>query len=192
MLPIIEKYMTNNDCYHDPRTIVPAGITIHSTADPGVRAADWFGMWNRPSSDPAFANEVCVHAFLDDTCVMQYLPWTHRAWHAGGADNNDHIGIEICEPGGMIYTSDFDIALYDPAAYQPYFDAVWNAAVALCVFLIGQYPTIRVEEIISHDEGWRRGTASAHHDPEHWWRFHHRDMNDFRRAVADALAAGAK
>ena len=187
-MKIITRLMTENDCYKAGRKIVPAGITIHSTAEPGKRADSYFEAWNKPSSDPSFHREVCVHAFLDDALVMQYLPWNHRGWHAGGADNNDHIGIEICEPEGMIYASEFDIVGYDPAHYRRYFDAVWAQAVALCVYLIREYPTIRVEEIISHDEGWRRGTAGAHHDPEHWWRFHHRDMNDFRRAVADALA----
>lgn len=184
---IVEKFMTENNCYKASRTIVPIGITIHSTAEPGVRAPDYFEQWNKPSSDPSFNRQVCVHAFLDDEVIMQYLPWDHRGWHAGGKDNDDHIGIETCEPAGVKYLSDFDIVDYDVAKYQPYFDTVWADLVSLCVMLIQKFPTIRVEEIISHDEGWRRGTASGHHDPEHWWRFHGRDMDDFRRAVAEAL-----
>lgn len=186
MLKIITQIMTENDCFKAGRTIAPRGITIHSTAEPGVRAPMWYERWNKPASEQG-GREVCVHAFMDDEVVMQYLPWDHRAWHAGGSDNNDHIGIEICEPAGIKYAADFDIVDYDVAFYQPYFDKLFHDAVELCVMLMREYPTIAVEEIVSHDEGWRRGTASAHHDPEHWWRFHDKDMNDFREAVRKAL-----
>lgn len=186
-MKIVEKYMTENDCYKDGRKITPIGITIHSTAEPGRRAGVYYDLWNKPSSDPTFHRQVCVHAFVDDEVVMQYLPWNHRGWHAGGTDNNDHIGIETCEPAGMKYVSNFDIVDYDVDYYQKYFDTVWGTLVELCVMLMHEYPTIRVEEIISHDEGWRRGTASDHHDPEHWWKHHGRDMNDFRAAVKEAF-----
>ncbi|MBS5878583.1 MAG: N-acetylmuramoyl-L-alanine amidase [Clostridium sp.] len=186
MVKIVTKLMTENDCYKAGRTIVPRGITIHSTAEPGIRAADWFDLWNKPASEQN-GREVCVHAFLDDAGVMQYLPWDMRGWHAGGSDNNDHIGIEICEPPHMAYWTEFDIVGYDAAAQQPYFDQIWQNAVELCVFLIGQFPTISVDEIVSHREGFARGTASGHMDPEHWWQFHGRNMDDFRAAVRAAL-----
>ena len=35
---IITKLMSENDCYKAGRTITPRGITIHSTAEPGMRA----------------------------------------------------------------------------------------------------------------------------------------------------------
>jgi len=190
MLNIETKIMTENDCYKDGRTMTPRGITIHSTAEPGIRARMWYDMWNKPA-DEQNGREVCVHAFMDDEVVMQYLPWNHRGWHAGGRDNDDHIGIEICEPADVCYESDFDIVNYDVAHYRPYFEKVYADAVNLCVYLMRQFPTIRVEEIISHDEGWRRGTASAHHDPEHWWRFHGKDMNDFRADVRKPLGEDA-
>lgn len=186
MIQIETKIMTRNDCYKAGRTMTPRGITIHSTAEPGKGARVWYDLWNRPASEQN-GREVCVHAFMDDEVVMQYLPWNHRGWHAGGRDNDDHIGIEICEPAGIEYCGEFDLHLYDPARFQPYFDKVYADAVELCVRLIREFPTIEVDEIVSHDEGWRRGTASAHHDPEHWWHHHGRDMNDFRAAVRKAL-----
>ena len=39
MVKIVTKLMTENDCYKAGRMIVPRGITIHSTAEPGGRAA---------------------------------------------------------------------------------------------------------------------------------------------------------
>ncbi|NCC45244.1 MAG: peptidoglycan-binding protein LysM, partial [Clostridia bacterium] len=41
------KFMTRNDCYTAGRKITPKGIMVHSTATPGVMAADWFSRWNK-------------------------------------------------------------------------------------------------------------------------------------------------
>ena len=89
----------------------------------------------------------------------------------------------ISDMGGkeVILLSDAD---YDTARFQPYFDRLWSNAVQLCAYLIRQYPTIEINEIVSHHEGFLRGTASGHHDPEHWWKFHNKTMDDFRAAVA--------
>ncbi len=119
MLNIITKLMSENDCYKAGRTITPRGITIHSTAEPGMRAGVSVRAVEQKRKRAGAGAEVCVHAFADDEIVMQYLPWTMRGWHAGGTDNNDHIGIELCEPAGMIYTDDFDVADYDTAENAP-------------------------------------------------------------------------
>ena len=44
------KYMTRNDCYTAGRKITPKGIMVHSTATPGVMAADWFSSGTNPTS----------------------------------------------------------------------------------------------------------------------------------------------
>ena len=97
------KYMINNDCYKAGRKIKPQGIMIHSTAAPGVMAREWFNCWNKSFQAGEINRQVCVHAFLDNKEVWQYLPWELRGWHAGGRANNTHIGIEICEPAGFYY-----------------------------------------------------------------------------------------
>jgi len=98
------RYMTRNDCYTAMRKINPKGIMIHSTATPGIMAAAWFNRWNKSFKAGEINRQVCVHSFVDDKEVWQYLPWDHRGWHAGGAANNTHIGIEICEPAGFSYS----------------------------------------------------------------------------------------
>ena len=55
------------------------GIMVHSTATPGVMAATGF-RWNK-SIRLVKQIGVCVHAFVDDKEVWQYLPWNHRGWH---------------------------------------------------------------------------------------------------------------
>jgi len=69
------KYMTRNDCYTAGRKITPKGIMVHSTAVPGVMAAEWFSRWNKSYKAGEINRQVCVHAFVDDKEVWQYLPW---------------------------------------------------------------------------------------------------------------------
>jgi len=82
-MKLFTKYMTQNDCYTAGRKITPKGIMVHSTAVPGVMAAEWFSRWNKSYKAGEINRQVCVHAFVDDKEVWQYLPWDHRGWHAG-------------------------------------------------------------------------------------------------------------
>lgn len=159
---LITKYMTNNDCYKAGRKITPKGIMIHSTATPGVMAADWFNRWNKPGVD------TCVHAFVDDKGVYQYLPWNHRGWHCGDSGNNTHISIEICEPK----------SLND----KGYFEKAWANAVELTAILCKQYG-LSADTVIGHYEGHKKGIASNHADPGHWFPKHGKSMDTFRNDV---------
>ncbi|BED91523.1 MAG: N-acetylmuramoyl-L-alanine amidase [Candidatus Improbicoccus pseudotrichonymphae] len=190
--------MTNNDCYKYSGKIVPKGIMMHSTATPGVMAEEWFVLWNKSYRDGVGAEkgqEVCVHAFLDDKVVCQYLPWTHRGWHCGRAKpggpsgNDTHISIEICEPGSIKYDPERSkIIGYDSTdkENQKYFDATYKNAIWLCANLCQKFG-INPGEIISHKEGYDLGIASNHDDPEHWWSFHGKNMNMFRADVFNEL-----
>ena len=126
------KYMTRNDCYTARRKMTPKGIMVHSTATPGVMASDWFDRWNKSYKAGEINRQVCVHAFLDDKEIWQYLPWNHRGWHAGGKANDTHIGFEICEPGGFSYSKNQMVG-YDAKKNEAYFRKAWQNAVNLCV-----------------------------------------------------------
>lgn len=56
--------MTRNDCFTAGRKITPKGIMVHSTATPGVMAADWFNRWNKSYKAGETNRQVCVHALL--------------------------------------------------------------------------------------------------------------------------------
>lgn len=178
--------LTNNACYKTGRTITPKGIMVHSTGanntflrryvgpDDGLLGKNLYNNhWNQ---DTPGGRQVCVHAFigrLADNSIATYqtLPWNHRGWHAGGDANNSHISFEICEDG-----------LTDPN----YFRTVFNEAVELCVYLCKQYG-LSETHIISHSEGYKKGIASNHGDPEHWFVKHKENMDTFRAAVKKAL-----
>lgn len=182
---LIVKHMTGNDCYRAGVKINPSGIMIHSTATPGVMAADWFNRWNKSYAKGEIGIQACAHAFVDDKEVYQYLPWNHRGWHAGGKANNTHIGIEICEPAGFHY-SGLNMIGYDVAKLDAYFRKAWQNVVELCVLLCGMY-NLKAEDIICHSEGYKLGIASNHADVMHWFPKHGKNMNSFRLAVQETL-----
>lgn len=182
------KFMTRNDCYTAGRKITPKGIMVHSTATPGVMAADWFSRWNKSYKAGEIKRQVCVHAFLDDKEVWQYLPWNHRGWHSGGDANNTHIGFEICEPGGFSYSGGSTMVGYDVKKNEAYFRAAFKNAVDLCVYLCRQYG-LTEKDIISHAEGNKKGIASNHSDVGHWFPKHGENMDSFRAAVKKSLVS---
>lgn len=186
-LNIITKFMTRNDCFSGGDTIDVKGIMVHSTATPGCMADFWYVPWNKSYQKGETGREVCIHAFLDDKNVYQYLPWNHRGWHCGGKANNTHVSFEICEPVGITYTEDYsEIASIDIEATREYFEKAYENAVKLCVLLCKQF-NLTEKDIICHCEGHDLGVASNHGDVMHWWKFYDKDMDNFRADVKMAL-----
>lgn len=179
------RFMDKNDCFVLNQKIKPQGIVLHSTATPGVMAADWFDRWNKSYAKGETNRQVAVHSFVDDREIWQYLPWDHRGWHAGGTANNTHIGIEMCEPSGVKYSGG-RIVEYDAATYSTYFTGVWNNAVTLSVILARLY-NFTEADIISHNEGYFLGVASNHSDVNHWFPLHGKNMDMFRAEVRSRL-----
>lgn len=177
------KYAVNNPCYKAKKYIFPKGIMVHSTATPGVMADKFFAMWNKESYDRA-----CVHAFVDDTKVLQILPWNMRAWHCGGKGNDTHISFEICEPSGFKYVNN-QMRGYDVEKQEAYFKNVFERAVKLCAFLCKKY-NLNEKDIICHSEGHKKGIASNHSDVMHWFPKHNENMDSFRKAVKRELEGG--
>lgn len=170
-MKITTRFMTSNDCYRTGQKIVPKGIMVHSTATPGVMAAAWYSQWNKPGVSK------CVHAFLDDNEVIQYLPWNYRGWHAGGSANNNYIGFEICEPKDL---NDKD-----------YFAKAYKTAVELTVMLCRKYG-LTEKNVICHSEGYKKGIASNHADVMHWFPKHGKSMDTFREDVRAKLTEQTK
>ncbi|HAN20101.1 MAG: N-acetylmuramoyl-L-alanine amidase [Clostridiales bacterium GWF2_36_10] len=184
-MKLYTNYLTENDCYKANKKITPTGIMVHSTATPGVMAKDWFNLWNRSYEKGETDREVCVHAFLDDKEVWQYLPWDHRGWHGGGPVNNTHISFEICEPSGFTYIGN-EMVGYVPSQHEEYFRKVWENSVELCVYFCKLYG-LTEKDIITHCEGYEMSIASNHMDVMHWFPKHGESMDSFRVAVGKAL-----
>lgn len=187
--------LTNNSCYQTGKTIVPKGIMVHSTGvdnpnlcryvgpDDGLLGKNIYNNhWNQATPDGI---QVCVHAFIgklaDGTvAVYQTLPWNYRGWHCGsgskGSGNDTHISFEICE---------------DNLSNAVYFNSAYQQAVKFCAYLCAMNNLDPVADgvIIGHFEGYKRGIASNHADPGHWFQKHGKNMDAFRNEVKSVLAA---
>lgn len=191
-MKITQDFFTRNDCYNTGKTIEVKGLMLHSTAAPGVMAKEWKARWNKSYAKGETTRQACVHAFVDDKDVIQALPWNHEGWHAGkgskGSANQTHIGVELCEPKGAVYNKNGTaFANYDVKALTPYFNKVYQNAVALFAFLCKEYNLNPITDIICHKEGWRKGIACGHADVEHWFPLHGKSMDDFRADVKAAM-----
>ena len=187
-MQIKETLCTNNPCYKQGRTITVKGLMLHSVGCPQPSALVFVNNWNKSTYDRA-----CVHAFIDGNTgvIYQCLPWSHRGWHGGGASNNTHIGVEMCEPACIKYTSGSNFTCSDTATAKAVVKRTYEAAVELFAFLCKQYNLNPLADgvIVSHREGHARGIASNHGDPEHLWNGLKMGytMDGFRKAVAAAM-----
>lgn len=171
MAKVIESVVVKNRCYTAGRKITVRGLTLHSVGCPQPRASVFVNTWNSPAAN------VCPHGVIDgnDGTVYQTLPWNHRGWHCGsgskGSGNNTHIGIEMCEPSCIKYTSGSNFTCSNPDAAKAVVKRTYKSAVELFAELSKRYALSPLADgvIISHKEGCARGIATNHGDPEHLW-----------------------
>lgn len=195
-MKLVQSILTKNPCYTAGRKITVKGLMLHSVGCPQPKASVFINSWNSPSYGNA-----CVHGFIDgnDGTVYQTLPWNHRGWHCGsgskGSGNNTHIGVEMCEPACIKYTSGANFTCSDLPAARAVAERTYQAAVELFAMLCKQYSLNPNADgvIISHREGHSRGIASNHGDPEHLWTQLGMGytMDTFRQAVKAAMDKGS-
>lgn len=178
-MQLIENFLTLNPCYTantsgaDDRYTTfqrrgPLGLVLHSVGCAQPSAQVFTKKWNSPSYD-----RVCVHAFIDANtgAVYQCLPWNFRAWHVGGSANNTHVGVEMCEPSAIKYTTGAKFTITDKDKAFKQCETAYKAAVELFAMLCKQYSLDPLKDgvILSHYECGKRGIGSGHVDPEHLW-----------------------
>ena len=131
--------------------------------------------------------------------MYQTLPWNRRGWHCGsgnkGSGNNTHIGVEMCEPACIKYTSGSNFTCSNLAEAREVAKRTYGAAVELFAMLCKKYGLNPLADgvIISHREGHSRGIASNHSDPEHLWTQLGMGytMDGFRKAVKAAMGGAS-
>lgn len=186
-MEIIESIVKENRCYQSGKKIQVKGLVLHSVGCPQPSAEVFVKQHNSPSA------KVCVHAFIDANTgrIYQTLPWDHKAWHCGGSGNSTHIGVEMCEPPCIRYTSGANFECSDEEKAKEMVMRTLNAAAELFAFLCKEYGLNPLADgvILSHKEAHDRGMASGHGDPDHLFRQLPMDytMDKFRQAVAEAM-----
>lgn len=184
----VKSYLTKNPCYTEGTKIKVKGLMLHSVGEPRPTADYYIRKWNKKTYKRA-----CVHGFINatDGTLYQTLPWNRRGWHAGGAANNTHIGIEMCEPANIRYTTARTVVSENILNSRRDARRTYFSAVELFAELCDRYNLDPLEDgvIISHSEGYKLRTASNHADPEHLWKGLGLDftMDGFRQDVANRL-----
>ena len=178
-MKLIESFLEKNPCYGanmsnaDYRYTTfqrrgPLGLVLHSVGCAQPSAGVFVKNWNSTSYDRA-----CVHAFIDANTgtVYQCLPWNFRAWHVGGSANNTHIGVEMCEPSAIKYTTGAKFTITNKEKAFKQCETAYKAAVELFAMLCNKYKLDPLKDgvILSHNECGKRGIGSGHVDPEHLW-----------------------
>ena len=178
-MKLIESFITRNPCYianmanKDYRYTTfqrrgPLGLVLHSVGCAQPSAEVFVKNWNSTSYDRA-----CVHAFIDANtgAVYQCMPWNFRAWHVGGSANNTHIGVEMCEPSAIKYTTGAKFTIKDKEKAFRQCETAYKSAVELFAMLCNKYKLDPLKDgvILSHNECGKRGIGSGHVDPEHLW-----------------------
>lgn len=188
---------TFSDCYKQNRKMpngFPEGIIVHSTGanNPTLKRyvnapeicgenpnKNYFGGEN---SDDVTPHGVIGKDKNGAVKAAQILPYDLCCWGCGTGKNGSYnykpayIQFEIAEDG-----------LTD----KTYFEQAFDLMAEVCAELIGQFPTIKLENIISHKEAAARGYASNHGDPENWLSKFGKDMNWFRDKVKGYITASA-
>lgn len=186
-MQITKSILTNNPCYKAGKTIKVKGLMLHSVGCSQPSAMAFIKSWNSANS------KVCVHSFIDGNTgdIYQTLPWNHRGWHCGGSANDTHIGIEMCEPDCIKYTSGANFTCNDENKARKVVKTTYLSAVELFAYLCKKYDLDPLEKgvIISHSEGYKRGVASNHADPGHLWKKLNTGytMDGFRQDVKSAM-----
>lgn len=177
-MKVIGYYSTKNPCYQnnvnraDSRYTAfqsrgPGGLMLHSVGTPQPKAEVFARQWNQSGAT------VAVHGVVQaDGTVYQCLPWNYRGWHAGGSANNTHIGVEMTEPKEIAYTAGAAFRVLDREKAVAQAKGTYQAAAELFALLCREYGLDPMGDgvILSHAEGYKRGIASGHSDPEHLWK----------------------
>lgn len=208
-IEIVKRHLTLNPCYVNNVNKVdsrygnfqkngPQGGVLHSVGCAQPSAEVFITKWNKPDY-----NNACVHGFIDANTGVGYetLPMNYRGWHgasgANGSVNDTHIGIEMCESKYIRYLKEGEagyapakFVILDKAKAQADCTRAYQTAVYWFAKLAIEWGWNVDTDILSHKEAGKKGIASGHVDPEHYWTGLSMPytMNGFRADVKQAMA----
>ncbi len=190
---------TFSDCYKAYRRMpkgYPEGIVVHSTGanNPNLKRyvncpsvcgynlfKNYFGGKN---SDDVMPHAVIGKDKNGKIKCAKLLPFNICCWGCASGNrgsynwNPAYLQFEICE---------------DNLKDEKYFNEAFDLAARFCARLMKNYPSIKLENIVSHWEAHKRGYASQHVDPHNWLEKFGKDMNWFREKVRkQAVMEGVK
>lgn len=169
-LKFYQQLATNNPCFRkNVMRDKTTHLILHSTGadNPNLKryvTPDDGHLGNNPNNNGwnNAKSDTLVHAVIGKNKkgvieAYQIAPWGMKVWGCGsgknGSGNSFAIQVEMCE---------------DQTLGASYAKEVYAVAVKLFAHLCKAY-NISPDNIWSHFEANKKGYASAHVDPEHWW-----------------------
>jgi len=135
-----------------PAGVVPELIVVHGISlPPGEFGGPWidrlFTGGLPPDAHPYFRDIACArvsaHTLIRrDGRIVQYVPFSERAWHAG---QSQYRGRSTC--------NDFSVGIeLEGSDDTPYSEAQYEQLAALVEALLDAYPSLTSEHITGHSD----------------------------------------
>ena len=128
--------------------------------------------WNRPEAQGA------VHAAIGKVAdgsyaVCKTLDYTQPCWGVAFGTKGSYDGRKKTS-GGIVPASplyvQFEMIEDGENPSKEHCKKLYDNAVDFCAYLCKLFPSIKIENVISHKEANARGYGSAHGDPEAYWK----------------------
>lgn len=131
--------------------------------------------------------ELTARGYLTGTPDGKFGPNTEGAVKRFQADNGlSQTGKVNKTTLAKLASRPGSYAAYDVEGATPFFNACYNNTIKLFAWLCG-YVGAKPSEVLCHCEGYQRGVSSNHSDVMHWFVYHNKTMDDFRRDLQDAV-----
>lgn len=187
----IISILENNNCYKSGKKMKNIkGVMVHDTATPGATPEAFVYSWNVPRPNGA---SVCVHAFCDNSKVINTLPYDMRAWGCGsgskGSGNDNYIQIEMCVPKEVYFEDSWEYRTRNKGLADKY---VKDTVEVLIDWIVERLMELNIKEVTplnvtSHYEAHKLGIASNHGDPEGFLSLAGLNMDIIRERVQALL-----
>lgn len=143
----------------------PEGVVVHETATPGVGARAYAQSFNNNWR----RNQSYVHAFVDDTAIVNIHNTNYGVWGAGPSANYRYVQIELCE-----------VDNWDKLARSVVNDAYY------VVGILNQYhlPDVPGQTVLSHHQISNIYGETHHTDPDGYFARWGYSMDQFNDLVS--------
>lgn len=189
MADITKKYTTGNRRYKSAEKYTPQGIVLHSIGCPQPNASVLWNSWQNDNS------AYVTHYVLDDKQILQCMPDNYKCWHICNPGNSKWIGVEMCEPKQIKYTSGAKFTCTNLSAAQDYVRKTYANAVQLFATICKKYGWNPQTAIYTHNYVTVNKLSNTNHvDPEHLWNGLGLSytLAGFRNDVAKAMGSTTK
>jgi N-acetylmuramoyl-L-alanine amidase CwlA len=151
------------------KTLKPIGIILHETATPNDTVENQFNYFNLQNRNAS------AHVFIDQNKILQFIPFTEIAWHAGRTANNSYIGIEMCHA-----TNQYNFE-------EIYKKTIWLFTHIYLNVINPKIYNINEQNLMTHEQVSLKWKETNHVDPTSYLKKFGKNIEDFRFKVQEQI-----